>query len=44
MTEISHVKGSDNVFADVLSRYLEETGQSYDHLLSDDHDIFGERV
>jgi hypothetical protein len=39
MTEISHVKGSDNVVADVLSRYPEETGQSYDHLLPDEHDM-----
>ena len=38
MTEISHVKGSDNVVADALSRYPEETGQSYDHLLPDEHD------
>ena len=39
MTEISHVKGSDNVVADALSRYPEETGQSYDHLLPDEHDM-----
>jgi hypothetical protein len=39
MTEISHVKGSDNVVADDLSRYPEETGQSYDHLLPDEHDM-----
>ena len=34
MTEISHVKGSDNVVADALSRYPEETGQNYDHLMT----------
>ena len=39
MTEISHVKGSGNVVADALSRYPEETGQSYDHLLPDEHDM-----
>jgi hypothetical protein len=39
MTEISHVKGSDNVVADALSRCPEETGQSYDHLLPDEHDM-----
>jgi hypothetical protein len=39
MTEISHVKGSDNVVADTLNRYPEETGQIYDHLLPDEHDM-----
>jgi hypothetical protein len=39
MTEISHVKGSDNVVADILNRYPEETGQSYDHLLPHEHDM-----
>jgi hypothetical protein len=39
MTEISHVKGSDNVVADALSRYPEEMGQRYDHLLPDEHDM-----
>jgi hypothetical protein len=39
MTKISHVKGSDNVVADALSRYPEEMGQSYDHLLPDEHDM-----
>jgi hypothetical protein len=39
MTEISQVKGSDNVVAYALSRYPEETGQSYDHLLTDVHDM-----
>jgi hypothetical protein len=37
MTEISHVKGSDNVVVDVFSRYPEETGQSCDHLFLDEH-------
>jgi hypothetical protein len=39
MMEISHVKGSGNVVADALSRYPEETGLSYDHLLPDEHDM-----
>jgi hypothetical protein len=33
MTEISHVKGSDNVVADDLSRYPEEMGQRHDMLV-----------
>ena len=33
------MKGSDNVVADALSRYPEETGQSYDQLLTDEHDM-----
>jgi hypothetical protein len=39
MTEISHVKGSDNVVTDTLSRYPKETGQICDHLLLDEHDM-----
>ena len=39
MTEISHVAGKDNVVADALSRYPEMAGQSYDHLLSEDHEM-----
>jgi hypothetical protein len=39
MTEVSHLKVSDNVVTDALSRYPEETGQSYDHLLPDEHDM-----
>ncbi len=33
------MKGSDNVVADALSRYPEETGQSCEHLLLDEHDM-----
>jgi hypothetical protein len=39
MTEISHVAGKDNVVADALSRYPEMTGQSYDHLLSEEQEM-----
>jgi hypothetical protein len=39
MTEISHVTGKDNVVSDVLSRYPEMTGQSYNHLLPEDHEM-----
>ncbi len=33
------MNGSDNVVPDALSRYPEETGHSYDHLLPDEHDM-----
>ena len=39
MTEISHVSGKDNVVANALSRYPEMTGQSYDHLLPEEHEM-----
>jgi hypothetical protein len=39
MMEISHVTGKDNVVADALSRYPELTGQSYDHLLSEEQEM-----
>ena len=39
MTEISHVSGKDNVVADALSRYPEMAGQSYDHLLPEEHEM-----
>ena len=39
MTEISHVVGKDNVVADVLSRYPEMDGQSYDHLLPAEYEM-----
>ena len=39
MTEISHVSGKDNVVADALSRYPEIAGQSYDHLLPEEHEM-----
>ena len=39
MTEISHVAGKDNVVADALSRYPEMTGQRYDHLLTEEHEM-----
>jgi len=35
ITEIVHVAGAVNVVADVLSRYPDPQGQSYDHLIPD---------
>jgi hypothetical protein len=43
LTLLAHLcfllKGSDNVVADVLNRYPDETGQSCDHLLLGEHDM-----